>query len=311
MQFLFRYSTDKPRRSLDAGCRTVAMGKVSYYANQSVRKSVLDVRADERILKRYRILHRELRNKYELWKTETATTAVGAVNTTIRAKKAQSEASAKSENDTPRAAGRFKMPTTRGRIADNLITGRPWYADLTLPTAWDHHELERVRKRNKELNDRDRGNRPTSHETILFAVLGYQRSKLMKLIAEDEMWETEAEKVFVEAFWETLDSLYAQEADAVKRGGSASVEKRWERLEGELYRTLMQAKTRPLLRTALASWFGKAGRQKSIRTYPAAVWRLIDHPDHWRKGRDLALLALSSHRKKAERESATPIEKGA
>jgi hypothetical protein len=39
---------------------------------------------------------------------------------------------------------------------------------------------------------------------------------------------------------------------------------------------------------------------------------LIDHPDHWRKGRDLALLALASHRKKADRESiATPNEKGA
>jgi CRISPR-associated protein Cas8a1/Csx13 len=307
MQFLARYSTDKPRRSLEAGCRAVAMGKVSYYANQSVRKSVLDVRAKERILKRYRILHRELPNKYELWKTEATETS------TVKPKKRgkQRAESAESEDDTPKAAGRFRMPAARGRIADNLITGRPWFADLSVPTGWDHAELERLRKRNKELNDRDGGSRPTSHDTILFAALGYQRSKLMKLIAEDDMWDTEAEKVFMEAFWEMLDSLYAQEADAVKRGGAASMEKRWERLEGELYRTLMQAKIRPLLRTALAGWFAKAGRQKSIRSHPAAVWRLIDHPDHWHKGRDLALLALASHRKKEQREALTGTEKGA
>ena len=125
----------------------------------------------------------------------------------------------------------------------------------------------------------------------------------MKLIAEDDMWDTEAEKVFVHVIWETLDSLYAQEAAAGERGGSAPLEKRWERLEGELYRALTHAKTRILLRTTLSTWFAKAGRQKAIRTHPAVVWRLIDHPEQWRKGRDLALLALASRRKKEDRDA--------
>lgn len=124
----------------------------------------------------------------------------------------------------------------------------------------------------------------------------------MRLIQDDEMWDTEAEKVFVEACWETLDSLYAQEANAVKRGGSASVEKRWERLEGELYRKLTQAKTRPLIRGVLAELFARAGRQKSIQSHSAVIWRFMDHADNWRKGRDLTLLAFASHRKKAVRE---------
>lgn len=124
----------------------------------------------------------------------------------------------------------------------------------------------------------------------------------MRLIQEDDMWDTEAEKVFVEAIWEALDSLYAQEAGATKRGGSASVEKRWERLEGELYRSLMQAKTRPLLRSALAGWFAKAGRHDKISAHLPAIWRLIDHAEFWQRGRDLALLAIASHRKKAIRE---------
>mgnify|MGYP002785082507 CR=1 FL=1 len=133
----------------------------------------------------------------------------------------------------------------------------------------------------------------------------------MRLIAEDEMWDTEAEKVFVHAFWETLDSLYAQEAAATERGGSRTAAERFEDLNDEIRRRLTQAKTRVLLRTALADLFAKAGRQKSIRTNPAAVWRLIDHPEHWRKGRDLALLALASHRKKEDREAANTSSQGA
>lgn len=153
----------------------------------------------------------------------------------------------------------------------------------------------------------------------------------MKLIREEAMWDTEAEKVFVEAFWEVMDSLYAQEVEAarklgwawkadeekwywnntpedlaIQRGSSRAPSKRFENLTDDIRRKLSQAKTRTLLRAALADMFAKAGRQKTIRTYPAAVWRLIDGPEHWRKGRDLALLALASHRKKKDRESTIP-----
>ena len=132
----------------------------------------------------------------------------------------------------------------------------------------------------------------------------------MKLIAEDDMWDTEAEKIFVEAFWEALDSLYAQEAAATERGGSRTVEDRFQDLNDDIRRKLTQAKTRTLLRTALADLFARAGRQKTIRSHPAAVWRLIDDPSQWQKGRDLALLALASHRKREERELAYNAQKG-
>lgn len=129
----------------------------------------------------------------------------------------------------------------------------------------------------------------------------------MRLIAEDAMWDTEAERLFVQACWETLDSLYAQEADAKeKRGGERPLEKRWEDLNDEIRRTLMRAKTRDLLRAAMSEWFAQAGRQKTITAHIAPIWRLIDHREHWRKGRDLALLALASHRKKEVREGKTP-----
>jgi CRISPR-associated protein Cas8a1/Csx13 len=314
LQFLAEYSTRNPRKSLGSGCRVVAMGRTSYYGKkpgqklgtQSIRKSVLDVPPDPLPVKRYRILHRELPNNYVALRADSQDTPPGAPEP-----KGGGRKPSKPAGDAPKAGGFIKLPAARGRIADNLVSGRAWYRDLTAPTTWDHEGLERQRKRNKELNDRDGGNRPTSHETILFSALRYQRSKLMKLIAEHDMWDTEAEKVFVEAFWETLDALYAQEAAATERGGSRTVEDRFDDLNDDIRRRLTQAKTRTLLRSVLADLFAKAGRQKTIRTHPAAVWRLIDHPDHWQKGRDLALLALASHRKKEDRESTTTSDKGA
>jgi CRISPR-associated protein Cas8a1/Csx13 len=297
LQFLAEYSTRQARKTLGAGCRVVAMGYVGYYQGQSIRKSVLDVSPDMLPVKRYRILHREFQNTYVALKREAL------ADPTVLKPKGRGKTVAKPAeptSDTPKAAGFIKVPAARGRIADNLVTGRPWYADLFVPQIWDLDEMERQRKRQPG----------TSIDRLWFQAICYQRSKLMKLIVEDDMWDTEAEKVFVEAFWEALDSLYAQEAAATERGGSRSVTDRFEDLNDEIRRRLTQAKTRTLLRTVLADLFSKGGRQKTIRTHPAAVWRLIDNPDHWRKGRDLALLALASHRKKEDRESANTTEKG-
>jgi CRISPR-associated protein Cas8a1/Csx13 len=322
MQFLVRYSTDKPRRSLQAGCRAVAMGKVTYYANQSVRKSVLDVAAEERSLKQFRILHREFPNTYELWN-------VGAPANSATSKEMgrgeKLKESGEPTDETPKGAGRFKVPAARGRIADNLLTGQPWYTDLTIATGWDHDELERLRKRHKELNDRDGGYRPTSHETILFASLRYQRRKLMKLVAENDMWEDPSDRAFLEAFWETLSRMYFLERRAAEeRGGSRSPEDRMNDFNETIRRELMQAKTRLLLRKTLAEFFAKPARlprSETLRANVAVIWRTIDADwrtidADWRKGRDLALLALMTYQSRDKREQRpadepTPTDQGA
>ena len=299
LQFLAEYSTRSPRKALGAGCRVVAMGYVRYYPGQSIRKSVLDVPPEPISVKRYRILQRELTNNYVAIKTESSDASTGRAGPKGRARRSRKPANTRS--DAPHAGGFIKLPAARGRIADNLILGRPWYTDLAVPMIWNLDEAERERKKLGK-----------SLERAWFQVLCYQRSKLMKLIAEDDMWDAEAEKVFVETFWETLDSLYAQEADATKRGGSRTVTERFDDLNDEIRRRITQAKTRTLLRTVLADLFAKAGRQRSIRAHPAAIWRLLDDPKQWRKGRDLALLALASHRKREDRNSATTTtEQGA
>jgi CRISPR-associated protein Cas8a1/Csx13 len=286
LQFLAEYATRHPRRQLASGCRVVAMGYVRYYQGQSIRKSVLDVPSSLQAVKRYRLLQSVLANQYVPLKADAPEEATKEVKAKGRSKKAFTTG----DKIEPQPKGFIKLPSARGRIADNLVSGRAWYADLFVPLVWDLNEAERERKRLR-----------TSLERAWFQAVSYQRSKLMKLITEDDMWDTEAEKVFVDAFWQALDSLYAQEARATERGGSRSATDRFEDLNDDIRRKLMQAKTRMLLRSALSDLFAKAGRQNSIRNHPAAIWRLIDHPDHWRKGRDLALLALASHRKREER----------
>jgi CRISPR-associated protein Cas8a1/Csx13 len=295
--FLAEYATRNPRKTLEAGCRVVAMGYVGYYQGQSIRKSVLDIPPEMLPVKRYRLLHREMPNIYVALKADSADAGTKPKSTSRRKKSTKIP---KRDGSTPTPTGFMKLPAARGRIADNLAGGRPWYADLTVPLIWDQDEIERQRKRTPG----------TSIERLWFKAICFQRSKLMKLIAEDDMWDSEAERVFVQAFWETLDSLYAQEAAATERGGSRTASERFEDMNDEIRRRLTQAKTRTLLRAVLADLFARAGRQKSIGAHPAAVWRLIDHPNHWQKGHDLALLALASHRKREDRKLIA-TEKGA
>ena len=129
----------------------------------------------------------------------------------------------------------------------------------------------------------------------------------MKLIQEEDMWDREVERLFVEAFWETLAALYRQEADAVSRGGSRSATDRMEDMNEAVRRDLMRAKTRSLLRQSLTEFFSKpikSFRSSTLTGHAAALWRLLD--DDWKKGRDLALLALASYQSKAKRDASKP-----
>jgi CRISPR-associated protein Cas8a1/Csx13 len=296
LRFLAEFSSQEPRKELRVGCRVLAMGGVTYYAkrpgqkfsDQAVRKSVLDVPPQALSIRRYRRLHGTFPNHFQRRKAEPPPEPT---------KKRRGKKQTEPATDAPKGNGWYKLPTGRGRIADNLVNGRPWYRDLFVPLPWDEQELEDLRRYFKA-----RDNKNYSRETTWFLALCLQRSKMMRLIAEDDMWDTEAEKVFVQVLWETLDSLYAQEREAAQRGGSATYEKRCDRLNGEIYRSLIQAKTPILLRSVLSGLFAKAGRQKTIFAHTPAVWRLIDHRDHWQKGRDLALLAFASYRRRAVRE---------
>jgi CRISPR-associated protein Cas8a1/Csx13 len=118
----------------------------------------------------------------------------------------------------------------------------------------------------------------------------------MELIQQDDMWDRPEDRLFVQAFWQALASLYRQEVEGLRRGGSRSVKERLNDLNDSIRRELTQAKTRTLVRDALAQLLARAGRQRTLREHPAVIWRLIDQD--WKKGRDLALLALASYQGK-------------
>src|SRR5262249_12841332 len=70
LQFLAEFSTQEPRKDLKTGCRVIAMGYGTYYASQSVRKSVLDVPAKTGSVRRYRRLHGVLPNHFQRRRAE-------------------------------------------------------------------------------------------------------------------------------------------------------------------------------------------------------------------------------------------------
>ena len=286
LRFLSLYQTRRARRELQAGCRVFAMGKVGYYQSQSIRKGVVDIGARDRLLRRYRWLEKHLGNRWVRRRVEKEEKPEAT-------RKKKKKAAKKKREEVAKANGFISVPTVRGRIADNLIVGQPWYFDLAEPLRWDLDALERQRKR-----------RPgTSIKRLWFDNLRYQRNSLMDLIQEDEMWDDPLERDFATAFWETLGALYFREKEAVERGGSRSWGDRIEDLNEDIRRNLTRAKTGPLLRETLAELFARPVekyRSPTLRANPGLAWRLIDRD--WKRGRDLALLALASYQSKDKRE---------
>ncbi len=280
LRFAAAYAARTASREVRASTRVVAMGGVDYYRSQSVRKAVLDVKPTPSAVNRYQHLIRAFPNSY-------VSIEVGPSD--------HSNVDEDSLTNEREGDGFFSVPSGRGRIADNLVAGRSWYNDLFIPLEWDFDRLERQRKAAPG----------TSIERIWFQNLSYQRRKLMEMIHETEMWDDEFERRFVEAFWSTLASLYAQEAKAVERGGSRRFEERLDDLNEDIRRSLMRAKTRGLLRGFLAELFAKGGRQPAVVQNRAGIWNLMDDPYDWKKARDLALLALATYQSKVKRERST------
>lgn len=297
-------SSKRVRQELEVGCRVIAMGRVGYYPNQTIRKGVVDVPHNAKILKRYRLLQGIMGNRW--MRPKVADDGKEQNSEEVPRKKAKRKKAKPKKAEEPQASHFVSVPSGRGRIADNLINGAPWYASLAEPLPWDRDSLDRLRK-----------TRPgTSIERLWFQNLCYQRGKLMDLIQEDDMWDSPGERLFVEAFWEILGMLYIRERKAVERGGTRKYEQRCEDLNEEVRRTLTRSKTGPLLREAISDLMTRpfetyrAGaddspptRSKAVCANPAVIWRLIDRD--WKRGRDLALLALASYQSKEKRAAST------
>ena len=187
------------------------------------------------------------------------------------------------DGDETKATHWLRRPTARGRIADNLVRNEYWYKDLTLPPSWQLDELEKQRERQTD---------GISNERLWFRNLQREREELMNLAEEEVMWDSVEEKALLSVFHGALRRLLNKEEDAASRGGSRTLIERWDRRTEATRRELVHAKTLPLAREFMAEFLAEAGWGKDLVSNRAALWSLINHPQDWKKARELTLLAL-------------------
>ncbi|MBW1947126.1 MAG: type I-MYXAN CRISPR-associated Cas8a1/Cmx1 [Deltaproteobacteria bacterium] len=241
-----------------------AMGQVSHYQGQKVRKKILELRPAEISIKRYERMIRYLPNEFRTRQIEkTEDPAQVQANLWIR------------------------QPTARGRIADNLIHDRPWYQDLLWPHPWQVDKLENQRQRTKQKEQKS-----ISLEHLWFNNLLFERRALMNLADETVMWDSPEEQALLSIFHHSLRQLLNKDEEAQKRGGSRNLLERWDDRVQAVRRGLMRAKTRELNRKFIMEFLAEGGGSKELTEKKEALWRFLNHPYDWQKSRDLALLAL-------------------
>ncbi|MFO0796365.1 MAG: type I-MYXAN CRISPR-associated Cas8a1/Cmx1 [Gemmataceae bacterium] len=164
----------------------------------------------------------------------------------------------------------------RPLIADNLATGRRWYAGFTrLMTATN----------------------PATDKPFRDAVRFEQRG-LHAMVTDSRAWaDHEADRLVVQAVHEAIGRRLGQirkETD----GESAKVlsqatKNRWERFRERLRLDLAGAKTEAHVRFALMDLFSRAGANTVLRAGWATMLPVVR--TDWQLARDLGLLALSSY----------------
>ncbi|GIW99940.1 MAG: type I-MYXAN CRISPR-associated Cas8a1/Cmx1 [Pirellulaceae bacterium] len=267
------------RRSEIIACQAVPMGTVAYYPNQRVRKAVFFFEPnDTLILRRYQLVHQYLGNRYVASQPHDPD---------------EDEPSDSDQSNEWKNAGRIDVPSGRGRIVDNLASGNAWYLELFKPLHWDLDRLELQRKCIREREDRN-----ISIQRLWFEILQAKRQKgaLMALSREKEMWDSDAERIFLQVMHDMLGTLMWKEARAAeRRGGSRGLSKRIEDLKEKIRRDLEICQTRDLLREKLSKWLAKGGSHEVVRQNRDKVWQLMNDRHGWQKARDLALLSLITY----------------
>ena len=169
-------------------------------------------------------------------------------------------------------------------IAENLASGRPWYAGFTrLMTA-------------KE----DTGKKPRP----IREALRFEKGGLHKM-TEEIQWDHPGEEVIVRAVHEAMRCRYGRIA-AENARNQAAMKKRMTREYERQRLAFAGAKTADALRHALADLWSRAGSNHVLReSWPGILPLLSD--TKWQLTRDLALLALASYQCK-EQENIDLIE---
>ena len=175
--------------------------------------------------------------------------------------------------------GEYFWPKSYARpfIAENLASGRPWYAGFTrLMTAKDEST-----KKPKPIRD----------------ALRFERGGLHTM-TEKIQWDCLGEKVIVRAVHEAMRCRYGRIA-AENVHNQAAIKKRMTREYERQRLAFVGAKTADALRHALADLWSRAGSNAVLRESWPHILPLLSNTK-WQLTRDLALIALASYQGKEQ-----------
>lgn len=177
----------------------------------------------------------------------------------------------------------------RELIADNLATFQPWYSGIST----------------KINNDK------------LFQKLTYERGGLYRMVQRTE-WNSESERLFVEACHEALGAIYGQvKEQAVNNADkhSSSDEFKKDAIRASFQReairirsSLSRCKNAETFREFITKFWAKAGRVPTLKQHWQTLMDLVMGRGDWKKARDLTLLALASYKGKGKVEDANSLE---
>ena len=175
--------------------------------------------------------------------------------------------------------GEYFWPQSYARpfIAENLASGRPWYAGFTrLMTAKDESM-----KKPKPIRD----------------ALKFERGGLHTM-AQEIQWDHPGEEVIVRAVHEAMRCRYGRIAAENVRN-QAAMKNRMTREYERQRLAFVGAKTADALRHALADLWSRAGSNSVLREAWLHVLPLLSN-EKWQLTRDLALIALASYQGKEQ-----------
>ena len=107
-------------------------------------------------------------------------------------------------------------------------------------------------------------------------------------------WDSETEKLFVQACHEAIRFTYGQVAERAKPGESPNFDKVTVRIRTGLGR----CKNSHTFREFITDFWSRAGRIPTLQEHWPMLMELITGHRDWKVGRDLALLALASYKGK-------------
>ena len=171
----------------------------------------------------------------------------------------------------------------RPMVAENLVRGRKWYAGfVNLMTKTDPATEKKIRDH-----------------------ISYERGGLNAMITDDQMWDTESERIVVQAVHEAIRSRYAKIAEENQTNFTA-MRNRWNSETDRWRYAFAGAKTADQFRHAICDLFSRTRGITVLQSNWSTLLPML-RQSNWQHARDLALLGLCSYQPKGANKDDTDI----